>query len=179
MVVGDIVKGVNNHYRITNSSMIRGRILDIYDEEIQVKIMSHTCGGYIGNTYWVEAKYFEKIGCIKPFVRSKVKNILELNFCKIALAVMMVIGIILLFICTIEVPFGYIVVQYNINGSVHDEVLTQGSHLVSPTINTVGIEQSYLTAENKGDSKNDESFSASSSEEKAVQIDLTLFTSRK
>lgn len=96
----------------------------------------------------------------------------------IALAVMMVIGIILLFICTTRVPAGYVAVQYNMNGGVRDEVLTQGFHLVSPTtkttLYTVGIEQSYLTAENKGDSKDDESFSASSSEGKAMQIDLTF-----
>lgn len=96
----------------------------------------------------------------------------------ITLAVIMVIGVILLCMCTTRVPAGYVAVQYNMNGGVHDEVLTQGFHVVSPTIKTtlytVGIEQSYLTAGDKGDSKSDESFSASSSEGKAMQIDLTF-----
>lgn len=96
----------------------------------------------------------------------------------ITLGAIMMIGIILLCMCTTRVPAGYVAVQYNMNGGVRNEVLTQGFHVVSPTIKTtlytVGIEQSYLTAGDKGDSKNDESFSASSSEGKAMQIDLTF-----
>jgi regulator of protease activity HflC (stomatin/prohibitin superfamily) len=61
---------------------------------------------------------------------------------------------------------------------VKDEVLTQGWHLISPTVKTtlytVSIEQSYLTSGNNGDSQADESFSASSSEGKAVTLDLTF-----
>lgn len=59
-----------------------------------------------------------------------------------------------------------------------DEVLTQGWHLVSPTtkttLYTIGIEQSYLTDGNNGDSEDDESFTASSTEGKAMTIDLTF-----
>lgn len=86
--------------------------------------------------------------------------------------------IILALLCTTRVPAGYVAVQYSMNGGVKDEVLTQGWHVVSPTIKTtlytVGIEQSYLTSGDNGDSKTDESFSASSKEGKAVQIDLTF-----
>lgn len=86
--------------------------------------------------------------------------------------------VILTLLCTTRVPAGYVAVQYSMNGGVKDEVLTQGWHVVSPTIKTtlytVGIEQSYLTSGENGDSKNDESFSASSKEGKAVQIDLTF-----
>lgn len=84
----------------------------------------------------------------------------------------------MLALCTTRVPAGYVAVQYNMNGGVKDEVLTQGWHLVSPTtkttLYTVGIEQSYLTAGNNGDSEGDESFSASSSEGKAMQIEMTF-----
>lgn len=55
--------------------------------------------------------------------------------------------------------------------------MSQGWHLKSPTVKTtlysVSLEQSYLTKGSNGDSKNDDSFSASSSEGKAIQIDLT------
>lgn len=81
-------------------------------------------------------------------------------------------------LCTTRVPAGYVAVQYNMNGGVKDEVLTQGWHVVLPTtkttLYTIGIEQSYLTAGENGDSKGDESFTASSSEGKAMTIDLTF-----
>lgn len=96
----------------------------------------------------------------------------------IVLALAIIIGVIMLALCTTRVPAGYVAVQYNMNGGVKDEVLTQGWHLVSPTtkttLYTVGIEQSYLTAGNNGDSEGDESFSASSSEGKAMQIEMTF-----
>lgn len=96
----------------------------------------------------------------------------------VVLAIVMIVGVILLCLCTTRVPAGYVAVQYDMNGGVKDEVLTQGWHLVSPTVKTtlytVGIEQSYLTSGNNGDSETDESFSASSSEGKAMTIDLTF-----
>ncbi len=96
----------------------------------------------------------------------------------ITLGVIMVIGVVIAIMCTTRVPAGYVAVQYNMDGGVRDDVLTQGWHVVSPTtkttLYTVGIEQSYLTKEDKGDSEKDESFSASTSEGKAVQIDLTF-----
>lgn len=96
----------------------------------------------------------------------------------VTLAVMIFVGLVLLMMCTTRVPAGYVAVQYNANGGVKDEVLTQGWHVVSPmvktTLYTVGIEQSYLTAGKNGDSESDESFSASSAEGKAITLDLTF-----
>lgn len=96
----------------------------------------------------------------------------------IVLAIIIFGGIILGLLCTVRVPAGYVAVQYSMNGGVKDEILTQGWHVVSPTIKTtlytVGIEQSYLTAEKNGDSESDESFTASSAEGKAIQVDLTF-----
>lgn len=78
--------------------------------------------------------------------------------------------------CTEKIPAGYVGVVYNINGGVDGETLQQGWHLVSPTKKvtsySIGIEQSYLTAENKGDSKNDESFNIPTSDGKTVRVDL-------
>lgn len=96
----------------------------------------------------------------------------------IVLAIMMVVAIALLVMLTVRVPAGYVAVQYSMSGGVKDEILTQGWHIVSPTVSTTlyttGIEQSYLTSENKGDSSADESFTASSSEGKSMRIDLTF-----
>lgn len=96
----------------------------------------------------------------------------------VTVAIIIVITVITLVFCTAKVPAGYVAVQYSMSGGVKDEILTQGWHIVPPTIKTtlytIGIEQSYLTAGANGDSANDESFSASSSEGKAMQIDLTF-----
>lgn len=96
----------------------------------------------------------------------------------VTLAIVIIIAIVLGVLCTTRVPAGYVAVQYSLNGGVKDEVLTQGWHLVSPTIKTtrytVGIEQSYLTSDERGDSEADESFTASSAEGKAIDIDLTF-----
>ena len=92
--------------------------------------------------------------------------------------VAIVIVIILICMCSVRVPAGYVAVQYDLNGGVRDKVLTQGWHLISPTVHTtkytVGIEQSYLTKDKKGDSDDDERFSASSKEGKDIDVDLTF-----
>lgn len=94
----------------------------------------------------------------------------------ILLAVVLVFGLICGITCLEKVPAGYVGVVYNMNGGVDGEVLTQGWHLVSPTKKvttySIGIEQSYLTAEEKGDSPNDESFSIPTSDGKTVRVNL-------
>ena len=95
----------------------------------------------------------------------------------VTLAVILVVVLGLIVMCTTRVPAGYVAVQYSMNGGVKDVVLTQGWHIVPPTVKTtlytVGIEQSYLSSDKKGDSPDDESFECSSSEGKAIQVDLT------
>lgn len=94
----------------------------------------------------------------------------------IILAIFIFGGIILCFACMERVPAGYVGVVYNMSGGVDGEVLTQGFHLVSPTKKvttySIGIEQSYLTSEDKGDSSKDESFSIPTSDGKTVRVDL-------
>lgn len=74
----------------------------------------------------------------------------------IVLAIIIFGGLILTLTCTERIPAGYVGVVYNMNGGVDGEVLTQGWHIVAPTKKvttySIGIEQSYLTAEDKGDS---------------------------
>lgn len=94
----------------------------------------------------------------------------------IILAIIMVIGLVIILSCMETVPTGHVGVVYNMSGGVDGEVLTQGWHLVSPTKKvttySIGIEQSYLTAASKGDSKNDESFSTPTSDGKSLVVDL-------
>lgn len=62
------------------------------------------------------------------------------------------------------------------NGGVDGEVLSQGWHVVAPTKKvttySIGLEQSYLTSEEKGDSPYDESFSIPTSDGKTVRVNL-------
>ena len=94
----------------------------------------------------------------------------------IALAVIIVIGLILLAMCSTRIPTGYVGVVYNMNGGVDGEILAQGWHIVSPTKKvttySIGLEQSYLTSEDKGDSPRDESFSIPTSDGKTVKVNL-------
>lgn len=80
--------------------------------------------------------------------------------------------------CAEKVPAGYVGIVYSMNGGISDTVLTQGWHLVSPTkdvtLYSVGIEQSYLTSGEDGDSKNDDSFEVPTSDGKGLTVDLTF-----
>lgn len=94
----------------------------------------------------------------------------------ISLGVLMVVCLIILAVCAERVPTGHVGVVYNMNGGVDGEILTQGWHIVSPTKKvttySIGIEQSYLTAVDKGDSPKDESFSTPTSDGKSLVVDL-------
>ena len=87
-------------------------------------------------------------------------------------------GLILTAMCAERVPTGHVGVVYNMNGGVDGEVLAQGWHIVSPTKKvttySIGIEQSYLTATDDGDSPKDDSFSAPSKDGKGLQMELTF-----
>ena len=97
-----------------------------------------------------------------------------------AISVVIAILIIVVIVTTsiVRVPTGHIAIQYSMAGGIQRDVLTQGWHLKAPTIKTtlysVSLEQSYLTAGKDGDSKDDDSFTASSSEGKSMTIDLTF-----
>ena len=94
----------------------------------------------------------------------------------IGLAVVIVAGLICVNKCTIRVPAGYVAVEYRMNGGISKNTLSQGWHLISPTVKTslysIGIEQSYLTSEDKGDSPKDESFKTPTADGKQLLVDL-------
>lgn len=94
----------------------------------------------------------------------------------VVLVIVLIVGMLLVGMCTEKIPAGYVGVVYNMNGGVDGEVLGQGWHIVAPTKKvttySIGIEQSYLTAEDKGDSPKDESFSIPTSDGKTVKVNL-------
>lgn len=94
----------------------------------------------------------------------------------ITLGVLIIFGVIMLWFCTTRVPAGYIAVQYNVNGGIEGDVLEQGWHIKPPTVKTtlysIGLEQSYLTSEDKGDSPKDESFRTPTADGKSLTVDL-------
>lgn len=96
----------------------------------------------------------------------------------IVTGVVLVIALVVFFACMEKVPAGYVGIVYSMNGGVSDDVLTQGWHFIGPTkevtLYSVGIEQSYLTAGEDGDSKKDDSFEVPSSDGKGLKVDLTF-----
>lgn len=96
----------------------------------------------------------------------------------IATAVIIALVVIVLFVCTVRIPAGYVGVVYNMNGGISDRTITQGFHVISPTQNvttySIGIEQSYLTASKDGDSSDDESFEVPSNDGKGLTVDMTF-----
>lgn len=88
----------------------------------------------------------------------------------------LILAVICLIVCVEKIPTGYVGVVYNMDGGVDGEVLSQGWHIVSPTKKvttySIGLEQSYLTSEEKGDSPKDESFSIPTSDGKTVRVNL-------
>ena len=92
------------------------------------------------------------------------------------LGIAMVLGIGLTAMCMERVPTGYVGVVYSMAGGVTGETLNQGYHIVAPTKKvttySIGIEQSYLTSEDKGDSPKDESFDTPTADGKSLNCDL-------
>lgn len=85
-------------------------------------------------------------------------------------------GIFLAIVCSESIPAGYVGVVYNMNGGVEGDVLSQGWHWIAPTKKvttySIGIEQSYLSSEEIGDSTKDESFNIPTSDGKTVKVNL-------
>lgn len=92
------------------------------------------------------------------------------------LAFILIIGLVVCLICTEKIPAGYVGVVYNMNGGIEGETLSQGFKFVSPTkkvtLYSIGLEQSYLSSEKIGDSKEDESFKIPTSDGKTVTVNL-------
>ena len=96
----------------------------------------------------------------------------------VIIGVIIIIGLIVFFSCMKKVPAGYTGVVYDMRGGIQDKTLSQGWHFVGPTkkvtLYSIGIEQSYLTSGDEGDSPHDDSFETSSSDGKGLMVDLTF-----
>ena len=94
----------------------------------------------------------------------------------VMLALIMIVGAFLLILCTEKIPAGYVGVVYNMSGGIEGETLSQGFKIVAPTkkvtLYSVGLEQSYLSSEKIGDSRDDESFKIPTSDGKTVTVNL-------
>jgi regulator of protease activity HflC (stomatin/prohibitin superfamily) len=94
----------------------------------------------------------------------------------VVLGVMLVFSLIFLMISTTKIKPGYVGIVYSINGGVKGDILNQGWHVVGPTKKvtkySIGVEQSYLTKDKKGDSPKDDSFNIPTSDGKTVNCDL-------
>lgn len=94
----------------------------------------------------------------------------------VSLGVILVGALIIARLCANKVPTGYVGIVYNMANGVSGEVVGPGWHILPPTkditIYSIGIEQSYLTSEDKGDSKKDESFNIPTSDGKTVKVNL-------
>ena len=93
-------------------------------------------------------------------------------------AFVIIVGLIIMAMCLERIPAGYVGVVYKPSIGIAEETLNPGWHFISPmdkvTEYSIGIEQSYLTATEDGDSKGDDSFSAPSSDGKGLQMELTF-----
>ena len=78
--------------------------------------------------------------------------------------------------CTERIPAGYVGVVYNLATGLSENTLPEGWKVVPPTkqitLYSIGIEQSYLTSEDKGDSPKDESFKTPTADGKSLTVDL-------
>jgi len=96
----------------------------------------------------------------------------------IVAGIVVVLTIIIGLSCIERIPAGYVGVVYKPSTGIAQETLNAGWHFVAPTDKvteySIGIEQSYLTATDDGDSPKDDSFSAPSSDGKGLQMELTF-----
>lgn len=94
----------------------------------------------------------------------------------VILAIIMVVVLVCCVMSITQIPAGYVGVVYNMNGGIEGDTLGQGWHMVAPgkkvTVYSIGIEQSYLTADDRGDSRDDESFNIPTSDGKTVRVEL-------
>jgi len=96
----------------------------------------------------------------------------------VSFAVILICTILCVGICTERIPNGYNGVQYSMNGGVKDEVLSQGWHIVSPTVKvkefTVSNEQLILSKDERDGSETDESFNVSTADDASISVSFQM-----
>lgn len=96
----------------------------------------------------------------------------------VAIGVAIFIALIMCITCIEKIPVGYEGVMYSMSGGVQDKTLSQGWHLVSPTIKvkefSVGNEQLILTKDSRDGSEEDESFRVATSDNASIAISFQM-----
>ena len=96
----------------------------------------------------------------------------------IIVGIVLIIALICVAVCIEKIPVGYEGVMYAMSGGVKDETLTQGWHLVAPTIKvkefTVSNEQLVLTQDEREGSKDDDSFGVATSDNAKIKISFQM-----
>lgn len=96
----------------------------------------------------------------------------------VVLAILLIVTLFCGVLCLDRIPTGYVGVQYSMNGGVKDEVLTQGWHVVAPTIKvkefTVANEQLILSKDERDGSEEDESFKVSTADNASIAISFQM-----
>jgi len=64
--VGDLIRGINKEYSITDIDMTKARVIEVYNgEQIRLEILEHkTRKEEVGKQYDVESEYFELINTL-------------------------------------------------------------------------------------------------------------------
>lgn len=93
-------------------------------------------------------------------------------------AIVIIVGLIMAVACIERIPAGYEGVVYNMNGGVTGATLTQGWHIVSPTKKvksfTISEEQLIMSKNSQEGSKEDESFTVSTSDDAMLSISFQM-----
>lgn len=122
-----------------------------------------------------DTDYYEELAKERAERAKKVKRGL-IGGVSIAAVLIVIIGC--LFLCMERIPNGYCGVQYSMNGGVKDEVLSQGWHIVSPTVKvkefTVSNEQLILSKDERDGSETDESFNVSTADDASISISFQM-----
>lgn len=96
----------------------------------------------------------------------------------VSFAAILIFVIISVSMCIERIPNGYNGVQYSMNGGVKDEVLSQGWHIVSPTVKvkefTVSNEQLILSKDERDGSETDESFNVSTADDASISVSFQM-----
>lgn len=80
--IGDFMRGITNDYGITNTKMTLGVVINVYERNIEVRVLDHDDGET--GVYTVDPKKFEVIGHQKQFDRAEVLKLLK-DGCKKAI----------------------------------------------------------------------------------------------
>ena len=83
--VGDIIKGANDDYGITNEHMTKAKVIHTKGDEMEIEILDHVWKSNIGDTFWVSNNerdfcYIDGKGLPKEYYINKKKKTVVLKW---------------------------------------------------------------------------------------------------